>query len=166
MAKGGCSCAAIEETQYLIKNPWAQVQEEKKQAVQFPEHTNGKAEMERHPAMLRGIQTDSCLHCRNGTAQNPRTRWRRKDTGVHPPGRVRQLASEPMPHPPRTPPVPPGDSEGADASEIEDVPPRYVYIHTPLPNIQFFNLNAFAKDRKRDKHFNPDLLTDKGTSTD
>jgi len=50
-------------------------------------------------------------------------------------------------------------------SEIEGVPPRYVYIHTPLPGAQFFNHNAYTKDRKREKDFDPDLLTDEETST-
>jgi len=46
------------------------------------------------------------------------------------------------------PPVPPGDKEAAHVSEIEGVPPGYVYINTPLPSVQFFNLDAYAKDRK------------------
>jgi hypothetical protein len=36
MANKGFSCAAIEETKYLIKKPHAEVPEEKKQGVQFP----------------------------------------------------------------------------------------------------------------------------------
>jgi len=35
-----------------------------------------------------------------------------------------------------------------------------VYIHTPLPSAEFFNLDVYDKDRKRDKDLNPDLLTD------
>jgi len=61
--------------------------------------------------------------------------------------------------------VPPGDNTVAHVSEIEGVPPGYVYIHTTLPRAQFFNLDAYAKDRKCDTDFDPDLLTDKGTST-
>jgi len=38
MAKCGFSCAAIEETQYLIKNPRAEVREGKKRGVEFPRH--------------------------------------------------------------------------------------------------------------------------------
>jgi len=45
------------------------------------------------------------------------------------------------------------------------MPPGSGYIHTPLPNGRFFNLDAYAKDRKRDKDFIPDLLTDEVTST-
>jgi len=169
MAKGGFSRATIEETQFLIKEPRAEVQEGKKQGVEFPGHENVKAAMDRHPAMLRENQTDCCLPCQSGTAQNPQTCWRHKGTGAPPPERLREPTPEPtpepMPHPPGTPPVPPGDNEAAHVSEIECVPPGYLYIHTCLPTAQFFNHDAYAKDHKGDKDFNPDLLTDKGTST-
>jgi len=36
---------------------------------------------------------------------------------------------------------------------------RCVYIHSPLPNTQFFNHNAYAKNSKRHKDFIPDLLS-------
>jgi hypothetical protein len=32
-------------------------------------------------------------------------------------------------------------------------------MHSPLPNTQFFNHNTFAKESKRDKDYNPDLLS-------
>jgi len=130
-----------------------------------PGHENVKAAMERHPAMLWENQTAGCLPCQNGTAQNPQTRWRRKDTGAPPPERLRQPTPELTPHPPEEPAVPSSDNEAAHLSEIEGVPPGYVYIHTPLPSAQFFNLDAYGKDRKHDSAFNPDLLTDEGTST-
>jgi hypothetical protein len=38
MAKGGCSCAAIEEIQYVIKKPCAEVREEKKRCVEYRGH--------------------------------------------------------------------------------------------------------------------------------
>jgi len=85
--------------------------------------------------------------------------------GAPPPERLRQPTPGPTPHPPGMPPVPPGGNEGAHQSEIERVPPGYVYIHIPLPSARFFNLDVFVKDRKHDKDFNPDLLTDKGIST-
>jgi len=69
MAKGGFSCAAIEETQQLIKTPRAKVQEEKKWGVQFPRHNKLNAAIERHPSMFRQNQTDGCLPCHNGTAK-------------------------------------------------------------------------------------------------
>ena len=52
MAKGRFSCATVEETQYLIKKPHAEVREEKKRGVEFPGHKQVKAAIERHPAML------------------------------------------------------------------------------------------------------------------
>jgi len=46
MAKEGFSLAAIEETQFLIEKPRAEVPEEKKQNVEFPGHRKVKAAME------------------------------------------------------------------------------------------------------------------------
>jgi hypothetical protein len=46
MAKGGCSCAAIEETQSQIKKPRAEVQDEETQGVEFPKHKKVKAAIE------------------------------------------------------------------------------------------------------------------------
>jgi len=115
--------------------------------------------------MLRENQMDGCLPCQSGTAQNPQTRWRCKGTGGPPPERLRQPTPEQMPHPPKTPPVPHSNNEATHISEIEGQPPRYVYIQSPVPSAQFLNFDAYAKDRKRDKDCNPDLLGDKGTST-
>jgi len=165
MAKGGFSRAAIEETQFLIEKPRVEVWEEMKRGVGFPGDKNVQAAMEWHPSMIWENQTDGCLPCQNGTAQNLQTRWRRKGTGAPPPERLRQPTPEPMPHPPETPPVPPSNNEAAHLSEMDGVPPRYVYIHTPLPIAEFFNRDAYAKDRKDDKDFDPDLLTDEETST-
>jgi len=67
MAKGGFSRAAIEETQFLFKEPQAKVWEEKKRGVEFPGHDNVMAANERHPAMLREHQTEGCLPCQSGT---------------------------------------------------------------------------------------------------
>jgi hypothetical protein len=39
------------------------------------------------------------------------------------------------------------------------MPSRCVYTHSPLPITQFFNHNAYANNRKRDKDFIPDLLS-------
>jgi len=61
-------------------------------------------------------------------------------------------------------PVRPGKNEAAHLSEMEGVPPRYVYIHNPLPSTQCFNVDAYAKDRKRNKDFNTDLPTEEKTS--
>ena len=150
MAKGGFSRAAI-------KKPRAEVREEKKRGVEFPGHQKVKAAMERHPAMVYKNHTAGCLPCQNGTAKNPQTRWRRKGTAAPPP----ELAA-PLPgrqFSPGRPPAPPGDTEGNESYEIEGMPSRCVYMHSPLPITQFFNHNAFAKVSKRDKDFIPDLLS-------
>jgi len=56
--------------------------------------------------------------------------------------------------------MPPDDSEITQSSETEGVPPRYVYIHSPLPCARFYNLDPYAKEPMRDKDFIPDLVTD------
>jgi hypothetical protein len=45
------------------------------------------------------------------------------------------------------------------------VPPGYVYLHTPLPNSQFSNLDTYGKNCMHVKHLILDLLTDEGGST-
>jgi len=157
MAKGGISLTAIEETQQLIKKPCAKVPEEKKRAVEFSGHKKVKATIARNLAMFRENQMDGCLPCQNGTAKNPPTRWRRKGVGAPPPELVPPLSG--------MPPAPPGCNEGASRSEIDSVPPGYVYINTPLPNTRFFNLDSYAKDHKCDQDVIPALLTAEGTST-
>jgi len=149
----------------LIGNPQAEVREEKKLGVEYPGHTNLKPAKERHPAMLWDNQTDSYPPCQNGTAQNPQTHWRRKSTGAPPPEQLRLPTPETTPDPPKTPPVPPVNNVAAHLSEIEGVPPGYVYIHTPLPSVQFSNHDAYANDRKHEKDFDPDFLPDEETST-
>jgi hypothetical protein len=54
------------------------------------------------------------------------------------------------------PPAPYGDINGNECYEVEGM---FVYIHSPLPNNQFFNHNAYAKDSKCNKDFIPDLLS-------
>jgi hypothetical protein len=151
MAKGGFLRGAIEETQQLINNPRTEVREENKRGVEFPGHQKVKAAMERHPAMVYKNHTAGCPPGQNGTAKNPVTRWRPKGTAAPPP--------DPAAPPPGTPPAPPGDAEGNERDEIEGIPSSCVYMHSPLPNTQFFNHNAFAKESKRDKDFIPDLLS-------
>ena len=86
-----------------------------------------KAAIERHPAMVRENQSDSCLPCQNGTAKNTETRWRHKGKGAPPPRWV--------PPRPESPLLPSDDDE---TSETEGMPPAYVYIHTLFPNARFF----------------------------
>jgi len=71
MAKERFSRAAIEEAQYLIKKPCAEVKEEKQLGVEFPWHRKVKAAIERHPAMVYENQSDGCRPCQNGTVKNP-----------------------------------------------------------------------------------------------
>jgi len=160
IAQGGFSQTAIEWTQYLFKQPRAEVQEEKKQGVVFLGHKQVKAAIDRYPAMIIEYLTDCCLPCQNGTAQNPQSCWRRNGTGAPWP--------EQTPSPPGMPPVtpaPPSDNEGAEIPEIDVVPPKDVYIHSPLLNAKFFNHEAFAKVHKLDQDFIPDLPTDEETTT-
>jgi hypothetical protein len=120
MPTGGFSCTAVEETHYLNKKPCAEVQEEKKQGVQFPGHNKVKAAIARHLAMIRQNQMAGCLPCQNGTAKNLQTRWRHKGTGAPPPNRRRQQNPEPSPEPtpeptpllPGTPLDPTGNTSG------------------------------------------------------
>jgi hypothetical protein len=77
MAKEGISRARFEETKYLIKKTHAEVREEKKRGVEFPGHNWVKPVIQRHPAMLRQIQTSGCLPYQNGTAKNLQTRGTR-----------------------------------------------------------------------------------------
>jgi len=151
IAKGGFSRATIEETQQLIKKPGTEVREKKKRGVEFPGHQKVKAVTERHQAMVYKHRLAGCLPCQNGTAKNPVTRSRHKGTAAPPP----ELAAPP----PGTPPAPPGDAEGNESYEIEGMPSRCMYIHSPLPKTQFFNHNAFAKESKHDKDFIPALLS-------
>jgi hypothetical protein len=46
MAIARISCTVIEELQYSIKKPWAEVREEMKRGVEFPENTQVQDAME------------------------------------------------------------------------------------------------------------------------
>jgi len=98
-----------------------------------------------------------CLPCQHGTARDQQTRWRHKGTAARPP----QLAapSPERPPAPGTPPAPPVDAGGNGHYHIEGMPSKCVYLHSPFPNTQFFNHNAYAKDSKCDTPFIPDLLS-------
>jgi len=165
IANGGFSLAAIEEIQYLIKRPCTAVREEKKQEVQSPEQKMINAAIQRHPALLRQKQTNRWLPCQTGTAKNPQSCWRWKQTGAPLSGRHRQPTPEPTLSLGRMPPVPPCDNELSQRSQITDLPPRYVYSHTPLPSVQFFTFDAYAQNSQYDTDYNPEMLTYKGTST-
>jgi hypothetical protein len=124
-----------------------------------------KATKERHLAMLCGNHTAWCLPCQNGSAENPQTHWRYKWKGAPPPDRYRQPTPQPMPPRPRMPSASPDHNAGAKRSQINNLLPRYVYWRTSLPWTEFFTLDAYAQDGQHDTDFNPDMLTDVGTST-
>jgi len=100
--------------------------------------------------MVREHPMDDCLPCHICKAKNLQTSWRCKETAAPPP--------EPIPPPLETPPAPPGDTEAVQGFQFNSVPPRYVYMHTPLASTQWFNLDAYTKNRKHDKDFVPNLL--------
>jgi len=159
LAKGGFSRAAIDKTNYLIKKPRAEVREEKKQGVEFPEHKKMKAAIQRQPAMLRQNQTSGCLPCQNGTAKNPQTRWTCRETGAPLPVRPREQIPEPTPPPPGTPPAPTGNTSGVQPAEIVNLPAGYTYSHTARPCAELFEDN---EDPEHDTDFDPDMLSNEG----
>jgi len=150
----------IEETQYVITEPCAEVWEEKKLVVGFPGNKELKPVMERHLAILRQNHPDGCLSCQYGTAKNPQKHWRLMGTGAPPPDRHRQPTPEPMPPVPGSPPMPPGNNARAQRSQIGNSP----YSHTSYSRAGFFTLDAYAEDGPYDTNFDPDMLTDEGTS--
>jgi len=156
MAKEGFSCAAIEETQQLIKQPCAKVWDEMKRSVVFSRLNRMNAAIQRHPAMFHENQTYGCPPCQNGTANNRQTCWGQKSMGAPTP--------LPLPPRPRMPPAPPDDSERTGCSGTEGVPARYVHIHTPLHSCRLLNLDPYPKDHMHDIDSIPDLLTDDGPS--
>jgi len=165
MAKGGFSHAAIEETQLLIKNPQADALDEMNHRAQFHGHNNVHGAMVRHSAMLHECQSDGCLPWHNGTALNLQTRWMLNGTGTPALDWLRQSTPELTPHPPGIPSLPPADNHEAQDSEIEGVPPGYLYICTALLCSRIGNRDEYTDNRKRDEDFSPDLLTDEGPAT-
>jgi len=159
MAKEGFSRAAIEETNYLIQKPRAEVREEKKRGVEFPGHKKVKAAIQRHPAMLRQNETSGCLPCQNGTAKNPQTRWTRKVTGAPPPARRRERIPQPTLPPPGTPPAPTSNTSRAQPAEITNLPAGHTYSYTALAWAEYFEDD---EDTEHDTNFDPDMLTDEG----
>jgi len=120
------------------------------------------AAIERHPEMVYKHHMDCCLLCHSRTSKNLQTRCRRRGTGAHiPEPGARPPVIPPVPRTPPPPgplPAPPGDSDGYERYKIEGMPSSCVYIHSLLPNTQFFNHTASAKDSKPDKDFIPELL--------
>jgi hypothetical protein len=134
MAKEGYLRAAIEETQQLVQKPRAELWEEKKRRFQLPRYKMVKAAIDRYSAISHKNLTASCLPRQPGTARNLQTCWRCKGAGSPPPG----LVAPPLCTPPPliTQPTPPGNTDRIKRYEIEGMPSRCVYIHSPLPNTQ------------------------------
>jgi len=165
MAKGGFSHAPMEETQSLTKIPGVEVQEEQKRCVEFPGPRKVKAVIERHPAMVGQNHPNRYLPCQNGTPKNSQTCWRWKGRVAPPPDWHRQPTPEPTPPLHKTQAAPPSDNEGSERSQINNLPLGYVYSHAPLSSTQWFNCDAYHNDCQHIADYNPDMLTDEGTST-
>ena len=63
MANGGFIDVTREKMQYVIKIPYADVQEERKLRIVFPVHRNVNTAIERHPAMVCENQMHGCIPC-------------------------------------------------------------------------------------------------------
>jgi len=63
------------------------------------------------------------------------------------------------------PPALTHDNSRAQRSEIVNLPPSYAYSQTAFPCAEFFNLDVSAQDSHHHTDFDPDMLTDEGTST-
>jgi hypothetical protein len=137
MANEGCLCSPITEEQFLHTKPPAKVNEEEMSEVEVPDHTTMKNVHDRHPAMDLENQPDSRLFSQHNTAKNLQPHWRHTGTDVPPADQLTQLTPQPMACPPRTPSVPPHDTEGVHASKIGFVPPQCVYITTQFPQLNF-----------------------------
>jgi len=159
IAKEGFSCAAIEETKYLIKTQHTEVQEAQKRGVEFPGHKKVKAATQRHPAMLRQNKKSGCLPCQNATTKNPQTRWTCKGTGAPPAARCREGIPEPTPPLPGTPPAPTSNSSEAEPAEIINLHAGHTYSHIACPCAEYFEDD---EDIKHDTDFDPDMVTDEG----
>jgi len=115
--------------------------------------------------MLRQNHTSGCLLCHNSTIKNPQTCWRHNGWGAPPLKGRREPTPEPTLPQPGMPPAPTSNNAGTQCSQIVNLPARYVYFHTSLPWAEFFNHDAAAQDSQHNTDFDPDTLTDKGTST-
>jgi len=70
-----------------------------------------------------------------------------------------------MPPLPGTPPALTSNMYGAQRSKIVHLPSGYAYLLTSLPFAESFTLDASAQESQHKTDFDPDKLTDKGTSS-
>jgi len=63
------------------------------------------------------------------------------------------------------PSAPPGNSAGAQCSQIVNLPADHMYSHTSLRCAECFTLDAYAEDSQNHTDVDPDMLTDEETST-
>jgi len=124
-----------------------------------------KTAIERHPAMLHQNHTAGCLPCQNGVANNLQKQCWRKGTSAPAPDQWGWPSRERIPPLPWMPPTPTHNNSTAQCSQIVDLLARYAYSHTSLPCAELFSLNASAQDCLHNTAFDPDMLTDEGTST-
>ena len=115
--------------------------------------------------MVYDNQTDGCLAGQNGRAKNLRTRWSHQGPGAPPHVQRKQLTPGQTTPTPGTPPAPPGDNDGAQSSQIANLPAGYGYTPTHLSSAQLFIHDASTEDSEHDDDLIPDLWTDEGTYT-
>jgi hypothetical protein len=105
--------------------------------------------MKRLPATVRDHQPDACCACDHGTALSPERRSRENNQSITTPVQRTLLTPELMPPLPKFPSVPPYDNTDAQASQMNSLPPRHVYLHSTLPSLDWLYHNASPKDGKR-----------------
>jgi len=144
MAKEGFSRASIKETKYSIKKPRRKVREEKKRGAEFPVHNKVSGAIQRHQAMLHHNQMSGSLPCKNGTAMNLQTCWRRNGIGAPPQARRRVRTLQPTPRPPGTPPAPPAPPQPVTHLELNILKSSICRVHKRV-RIQPFRLRNISQ---------------------
>jgi len=162
MPKAGFLCTSIQYMQQLMKEPRAEVQEEKKQGVQSPGHTMVNTGIDRHPAMV---------YKKSYSQQPSMPKWHSKVSADMLEAQRNRRTSTRL-----------GVTAAQNATSARDTTStwnttqatrwqwwtwkswnrRYaiqvcVYTFTASQH-SIFNHNAYAKDSKYEKDFNPDLL--------
>ena len=66
---------------------------------------------------------------------------------------------------PETQPAVTANNSRDQHSQIVNLPVGYAHSHTSFPCAEFFTLDESAQDSQHNTDFDPDMLTDEGTST-